>query len=73
MVTGESSSVPSPRPPAIDVSQSVTEAEEEMSWNQLWSEFVQAAPQLDLQEWTTLLDEIDGTLGTERLGSLVGL
>ncbi|OJJ68504.1 hypothetical protein ASPBRDRAFT_198939 [Aspergillus brasiliensis CBS 101740] len=41
----------------------------EMNWIQLWAEFIEAAPQLDLQQWTSLLDDIDETLGTEPLSS----
>ncbi|KAJ5988397.1 hypothetical protein N7481_003607 [Penicillium waksmanii] len=40
--------------------------------DKLWSEFVDAAPEMDLDLWTSLLDEIDGTLSAEPLGGLWG-
>ncbi|PYI02608.1 hypothetical protein BO78DRAFT_432729 [Aspergillus sclerotiicarbonarius CBS 121057] len=43
--------------------------EGEMNWNQFWADFVEAAPQLDLEQWTSQLDDIDGMLGAQSLGS----
>jgi hypothetical protein len=40
--------------------------------DKLWSEFVDAAPEMDLDLWTSLLDEIDGTLSAEHPGRLWG-
>lgn len=40
--------------------------------DKLWSEFVDAAPEMDLDLWTSLLDEIDGTLSAEPLGGSWG-
>ncbi|KAJ5958930.1 uncharacterized protein N7479_006080 [Penicillium vulpinum] len=38
----------------------------------LWPGLVDAAPEMDLNLWTSLLDEIDGTLGAAPLGNLWG-
>jgi hypothetical protein len=37
----------------------------EENWGHLWSEFFNAAPELDVPEWTSLLDDMEFTLGLD--------
>ncbi|KAA8652419.1 hypothetical protein EYZ11_012395 [Aspergillus tanneri] len=66
-VSGSSSSSTSPPPSMSTVGDGGRQEIGESSWSQLWSEFVHTAPELDLHQWTMLLDDIDDTLG-EPLG-----